>query len=134
MLVSAELDVGGGVRAVSTDQLGCYPASFGIWKVTRSRERPKNEVSDHRNRRNSDQAHGQVEPAHFVVKRQRSRLPEEEVCGLSAQRGEGCAVTGNQNEHERQEHTRRSDEGRAQERRAPVERLVGDVERSPTEP
>src|SRR2546430_16370977 len=43
-------------------------------------------------------------------------------------------MTGDQNEHEREEQAGRGHEGRAQERRASVERLVVDVERSTAEP
>jgi len=43
-------------------------------------------------------------------------------------------MTRNQNEHEGEEQPRCGDEGRAQEGRAPVERLVVDVERSTAEP
>src|SRR6266516_2114120 len=134
MLVAPKLEVSQGVRPVSAHQLACGLAGLGIRKITRSGKRPKDQVTDDRKRRNSNQAYGQIKPADFIVKGQWSRLPEQEVSGFSAQGGETRAMTRKQNEQEREEQPRRSDEGRAQERRASVERFVVDVERSTAEP
>src|SRR5439155_22132719 len=100
---------------------------LSVRKVARRGEWTEEQVGDHCERGDAEQADRQVHSLRFVMETERARLPEQEVRGL-AQIGGRCGACDRGDEREGDEQPCGGDERSAQGGGSPVERLVANVE------